>query len=730
MENFSYHIPFYIVNSGIATTGHSADLTPGKVGVFDRTTFSVATSTGNGKEFFFAQGRIGGVDWYGEKVTETHKSPFFFGKDVEDMYLVGPKRLQNEEWVLGFNGAASSKGLKFEKGKPVRFKFEFNGEPTYRFFGGPKTYVVSYTPKVDCTEPCTGDCVDNALDCLTHTEALINEINTHTELRKFGVSAKLKTDTYSAATPNMEKFTLKVCDNGDSLALNAVQAQYPTKGVVRVARLDSVSTYEFCQPDGTDPVAFAQSGSVSVAVCGSCTSLAGSVASPAQDVWYIRRPLAGSETLVTSNDKQTYADAVSAAYFGKTFNATSGLDDTTETITINTHGFSDGQAVVVTVDSGLIATGLTAGVTYYVRDAATNTFKLAATRGGAAINLTDAVGVNRVTPDPTVFIAQDGAVAIIKVSVPTGTTVAGLLSDTVEFSHTTDAICEFAAPASIAWVAAGTGIRSKRTLKIEGLVRPDCDANGDRLADLTDILSGVAGIDIGTLTKIAGTACADDYTVEQFSTDCLDESCLTSNVTFTYADLPAFEGRSWNLIPVVVVDNLTRKCGILVTAGYIDPKFGNCSFDPTDYYETMPITMEVSLLVEDAGTCDNALLPTITQTRRGQISRASGEWVLREAAVKLDAYQKDQDQFSLSPRMREAFDMNIINQVDRNSFYKLYYISYSASYGTKTTWRKGEQEKFTTIFAVREDDPIAATFESQVLSVLTAKSGVVLRRVD
>ena len=43
MENISYHVPFYVVNGGIATSGHSADLTAGKVGIFERATFSVAT---------------------------------------------------------------------------------------------------------------------------------------------------------------------------------------------------------------------------------------------------------------------------------------------------------------------------------------------------------------------------------------------------------------------------------------------------------------------------------------------------------------------------------------------------------------------------------------------------------------------------------------------------------------------------------------------------------------
>jgi hypothetical protein len=185
MENFSWHLPVYVVNGGVATEGHSSDLTPGKVGLYDRQNFSVATSTGNAKELFFAQGRIGGVGWGGEKVEGSHKSPFFFAKDVVDMYKVTPKRIQNEEWVLGFNGAQSSVGLTYQKDKPVRFKFEFNGEPAYRFFNNPKTYVVSHTPDKDCSEPCEGGCEDLTADPKVETMKLIDAINNHTELKKF-----------------------------------------------------------------------------------------------------------------------------------------------------------------------------------------------------------------------------------------------------------------------------------------------------------------------------------------------------------------------------------------------------------------------------------------------------------------------------------------------------------------------------------------------------------------
>jgi hypothetical protein len=536
MENFSYHVPVYVVTGGVATSGHSADLTGGKIGLFDRATFSIATGVGNGKEFYFAQGNIGGKDWYAQPVKESHKSPFFYGKDVKNMYSSAPKRIQNEEWVIGFNGSPSSKSLTYEAGVPTRIKLYFHGQPIYRFFAGPKEYVVSYTPPVSCGEPCNeSDCPDGISDCLTHTQKLVELINTHTELQKFGVNAQLVNTPYTATTATKVTFTLSVCDTGDVLALLAVQAAYPTLSISRVSRDGATSVYETCVTAGVD---------------------------------------------------------VAPADFG-----------------------------------------------------------------------------------------------------------------------------------DIEWVEGDEKFTGTRTLIIKNVL------GADRLSDIEDVIAAVPGVDVETLEKVTNNvvgACSNDYTVDQASTDCLGpEACLSNLVSFNFADLPAFENNAWEVVPATVVENANRKCGIRITAGYIDPQYGNCSFTPSDYYETMPIKMEVSLLQEDGSACDAADWPTVQQTKVGQISRQSGEYVAREVLMKTQAYLKHVSQFSLDSREREAFDMQLLNTVDRSAFYKLYYVTYKASYGN--SFRKNEQETFTTVFAFKETDTAAiASFETNVIGVLTTKSGVAL----
>lgn len=667
MENFSYHVPFYLANGGVATSGHSSELKGTQVGLFDRATFSVATNIGNGKEFFFAQGVLGGKDWFGRPLTQTsHKSPFFYGKDVQNMYLSLPHTIQNEEWVLGFNGGPSSVGITWKKGETQRVKLLFTGDPTYRFFGGPKEYLVSHTPLEDCTEPCNGDdCPDLLVDCLGETQKLVDKINNRLELQRFGVRAQIVTTPYVAATTNMTKYCLTLCDNGDGVALKAVEAQAPVGvTVTRTVRAGSLSTYEICQRDTEDaPADFVQSGSVLQAVCDECPT--DSFLIEAKTVYVVRRPIVGGEDFSTAASRDAYANGIWTEYA------------TQESVTTTT----------------------------------------------STTSTTTAVGT--LTNADATFIANDGAVAIVKLKFPEGTVLDPAIgTDIIGESWVEPAVCVFAAPAPIAWEECGTGIASRRTMKIKCLNRPDCDADGDRLADLEAILAGVQGIDLTTLTKIAGVACCDDYTVEQDSVDCLDEACLTNNVTFTYDTLPAFEDKAWELVEETIVEDETRKCGIRISAGYYDPKFGECSFNVTDFYQTQPVKFEASFLGEDDDRCDFASKPSQQQTKIGRHSRQSGEYVVRELIMKTDAYLKHVDQFHADPRTREAFNMNLLSMVDRNAFYNLYYISFAASYGA--SFRKNEQEQFTAVFAFKEGDPAAQAFEANVIDVLTAKSGVAM----
>ncbi len=736
MENFTYHVPFYVVTGGVATTGHSSDLTAGQVALIDRQTWSVATATGNGKEFFFAQGNFGGKDFNGAPIKDTHKSPFFLAKDIKNIYKSTPVRITNEEWTVGYDGSASSVGLTFEKGKSTKVKFYFYGDPIYRKFAGPKEYVVSYSPSQDCIDDdCDTSCGPDQLDCRPHVAKMIDKINNHPELKNFGVSAKLKSNLFVAATPTMDIWSLNVCDNGDAISLQAVQAQYPSVSITRESRAGATSTYQFCRlkTAGT-PAAFAQSGSVSLAVCGVCP--VGSTITGGINVYVVERPLtgAGTEDFTTSNLRQTYADSIATAYNTvATFNGATAVDPSTNLITLTGHSLTTGQKVLYSNGGGTSITPLVTATNYYVIVIDANTIKLATTYANAVadtpvpIDITvDGVGASHTIGFATTakFLLQNGSIAKVELRTDAlAPSLAALLTDTVTLSYTEAESCSFAAPSTIAWSDVGDGISSVRTLKTK-LARPDCDVDGDRLTELTTLLTDFADVNVGVLAKIVGDACVDEYTVTQNSNDCLPEGCLTENVTFHYNTIPSLDGAVWEVVDTPPEEDLSAKCGIVITAGYIDPQFGNCSFNPFDYYNNEPIRMEISMFDEDAGNCAYANLATIYKSRKGTIQRQSGEYVIREVLMKMAAYQKYVDQYSPDPRMREAFDQNLLGMVDRKAYYVLYYVTYASNYNGMG--RKNEQEKFTTVFAVKETDLTQGLLEAGPLSILQAKSGVAM----
>lgn len=66
----------------------------------------------------------------------------------------------------------------------------------------------------------------------------------------------------------------------------------------------------------------------------------------------------------------------------------SSVDTGTETITSTAHGYANGDAIRFQSTGGAVPGGLVAGTTYYVINAATNTYQVSATSGGSAENLT------------------------------------------------------------------------------------------------------------------------------------------------------------------------------------------------------------------------------------------------------------------------------------------------------------------------------------------------------
>ncbi len=79
-------------------------------------------------------------------------------------------------------------------------------------------------------------------------------------------------------------------------------------------------------------------------------------------------------------------------------------DPVTDEVLKTTHGLSNGQVVQFSNTNGTLPAGLGPDTDYFVVSAAASTFKVSATSGGAAIDITDAgTGTHIVKPDPSVF---------------------------------------------------------------------------------------------------------------------------------------------------------------------------------------------------------------------------------------------------------------------------------------------------------------------------------------
>lgn len=86
----------------------------------------------------------------------------------------------------------------------------------------------------------------------------------------------------------------------------------------------------------------------------------------------------------------TYSSTTSQS-ISKTF-VDGDVNTGTETITVVGHGLIDGQQVRFSNTGGTLPGGLSSSVTYYIVGAAANTFQVALTLGGAAVNITSAAG--------------------------------------------------------------------------------------------------------------------------------------------------------------------------------------------------------------------------------------------------------------------------------------------------------------------------------------------------
>lgn len=811
--NYEFNYPIYVATGGVATSGHTADLVAGQIGVFDRQTWNVATNVGNGTEFFLAQGSSHQRDnltkfWTGMK--RSNKTYFFRGQDISGFEVSTPQKLQNEEWVIGYDGTSTANNFLFQCGKEYQLRITVKGEPAYRVFGKTLEHIVGISTD-PCADPnCTTGCSDN-IDVVKNIKKLAQAINDHVELKQLGVKAQYILSTY---TQTVGQATVVINLVGTTVAsivpvtLGSGYGSAPTVAITGGGGTGATATVTVVNGQlGAFTVTAAGSGftsSPTVTLTGGSPTVAGTAkayltaaavnTTPGAIVAGSGYTSAPTVTFASNNGSGTGAAATTtivngavtavtissggSGYTGTvtgTIGAPAGLFtkyqitvcDTGDAVALgqiqgvvggnNTIGvatvtrisrvgalstyeicsktaptaYTPTQSVPVEICAGTCPSGYTETVAkdvYIIKRPLLSTDNTAT--AGARLTYAQAIATaySLSTADASFISVSTDDVAVVKVKQTAGTAApTPIVSDSIVKEATEPAICTPTAAATpIAWVVIGTAYAGTRTLTIT-VDRPDCDAAGNRLADITAAITGnptyIAGSIAQNPSPITSAGCADVYQVTQLSTGCSTDSCLAYD-SLVFEPFPAFEGKQWTEVPpATVAYDATVKAGLRISAGYIDTKYGDCSFDPRDFYNTAPIQLELAWVVDFPYAPDFANFPKPRRSKIAKFSRQSGEWLAREviAADVYNQYGFD----SNDPRMREALDIVTRGLVDRNAYYKIYYLKYKTNKENENFGQK--KEVFESLIAFKEDDPRAKTFEAS-LEGITSKFGVYLQK--
>lgn len=268
-------LPTTLIVKGIAAAGkRAAELAPFELGLIDRdTNLTVDTATYHRDKTYqivlgspstgadnphFGDQRGAQMPIRSLPIQKIDKAHLFDGATSEAKPFIA---------YLGYDGINECKNLQFECGRTYGLMIQVRGKNVRDVFGRNLMEIISF--HTDCCDGCSLDEIssktaDKLMEAITKESFYVNHYFKH-ELVKVCCPVEapfVKTD--------FSKYNLTVCDNGDVNALANVQIQYPGIKIDRVSRVDSYSTYQFCQPSAdAAPADFSQVNNVLVD-CGVC----------------------------------------------------------------------------------------------------------------------------------------------------------------------------------------------------------------------------------------------------------------------------------------------------------------------------------------------------------------------------------------------------------------------------------------------------------------------------
>jgi len=154
-----------------------------------------------------------------------------------------------------------------------------------------------------------------------------------------------------------------------------------------------------------------------------------------------------------------------------------------------------------------------------------------------------------------------------------------------------------------------------------------------------------------------------------------DESGVIWYAPGTSAAFLAAEGaNTWNNYNTATAHTTGACAGLIINGAYVDTRFGDCTFQISDFYEKQPVNLYPSEVDLNGDPCEFSGVCVVNECLGSQ-AMGLGETVLRELVLS-ESYR--QNFFSSDFRIREITQGNqIVNAVNRQALYYKVHILHS-----------------------------------------------------
>lgn len=187
-----------------------------------------------------------------------------------------------------------------------------------------------------------------------------------------------------------------------------------------------------------------------------------------------------------------------------------------------------------------------------------------------------------------------------------------------------------------------------------------------------------------------------------------------TTVTYDGTNTPVVPGQWWDayVSPGFIVG---PSAGLRMFGAYVETKFGNCSFQMTDFFEKEPLRIYASMVDYNGDPCAFEGL-CVYNDCRGVQGMGFGEQVVRDV-IKSESYL--QNFFHTDIRIREITQGDqLLNSVDRNALYTRYFILHSIPrpYNPSGTF---DADRYLLEIIVSEADPLNPVGNTSLETFLT-----------